>query len=117
MPASDFSCGRKANRPQSDPLAARRTRSHLLQYMNDGALRVYLNDHLAGSVLGAQTARHLLAHRSEGALAEFLRAFLGELTEERAILSEVMVLLAAPLNPFKLLGAWALEKAQELKLQ
>jgi hypothetical protein len=84
--------------------------------VRDEALRIYLNDHLAGSVLGAQTARHLLDHNEKGALGEFLRDFLIALSEERAILTEVMALVGAPVNPFKVGGAWLAEKLQHLKI-
>jgi len=79
-------------------------------------LRIYLNDHLAGSALGLALARRTLRNNREGELGEFLRRLVREIEEDRATLLEVMRALGVPRNPVKEPAARMLEIVGRLKL-
>ncbi|GLY85854.1 hypothetical protein [Actinoallomurus iriomotensis] len=80
-----------------------------------GLLGVYLNDHLAGATLGSElSARLVSAHRDseDGAVLERLAT---EIREDRAALIELMAALEVPVRQYKVLLAWAAEKAGRFK--
>ncbi|MHB8872603.1 MAG: hypothetical protein ACYC8T_02855 [Myxococcaceae bacterium] len=78
-------------------------------------LRIYLNDHDAGSVAGLELARRCLGNNPGGALGELLSVLLQELREDRAILHRVMEEVGAWRNPLKLGASWFVEKLTRLK--
>ena len=78
-------------------------------------LGIYLNDHLAGAIVGLQVARRTLERNPEGALAEFLRVFAREIEEDREALARLMESLMVTTNPVKGATAWLLEKLGRFK--
>jgi hypothetical protein len=78
-------------------------------------LPTYLNDHLAGSVVGLSLARHALAHNRDSAYAADLRVVAEEISEDKRTLEELMRQLAIRRNPGKRLAAWVGERARRLK--
>jgi hypothetical protein len=82
----------------------------------DTLLRIYLNDHLAGSAMGLALARRCLRNNREGELGEFLARLVREIEQDRESLLEVMRALGIPRNPVKEPVARALEVVGRLKL-
>lgn len=83
---------------------------------DDGLLAVYLNDHLAGAMVGTE-----LAHRLAGAEAEWvgagqLRQVAAEVAEDRQALQQMMAALDVPVRHYKVWAGWTLEKVGRLKL-
>jgi hypothetical protein len=78
-------------------------------------LGIYLNDHLAGAVLGGELARRALGNNREGPLSDFLRSLHGDITEDRETLIRLMDRLGLARNPFKMTLGWASEKVGRLK--
>jgi hypothetical protein len=84
--------------------------------MSSGPLETYLNDHLAGSTLGADLSKRLV-ERTEGTpLHETLTWVAAEIEEDREKLTELMERVGASENPVKQATAWLGEKASRLKL-
>jgi len=84
--------------------------------MSSKPLETYLNDHLAGSTLGADLAKRL-CERTEGTpLHEALTWIALEIEEDRETLTKLMERLGASENPVKQATAWVGEKASRLKL-
>ena len=84
--------------------------------MNVALLRIYLNDHLAGSVVGLEVARRAKAENAGNPVGEYLEALLPELREDRATILGVMVALGLGRDPLKQGVAWVGEKLGRLKL-
>jgi hypothetical protein len=84
--------------------------------VNVALLRIYLNDHLAGSMVGVELARRALAENEDNSVGEYLRVLLDELREDRATLQSVMVALGLKRDPLKQGAAWMGEKLGRLKL-
>lgn len=79
-------------------------------------LRIYLNDHLAGSVAGIELARRALAANEGNEYGRLLDRVLAEIEEDQAALRDVMARLEVPAARPKLAAAWAMEKVGRLKL-
>ncbi|HEX2030016.1 MAG TPA: hypothetical protein VHL78_01255, partial [Actinomycetota bacterium] len=84
--------------------------------MTNRYLGIYLNDHLAGAVGGAELARRVISAEKEGAGAEFMVVFLQDIEEDRRELEALMDRLGIVRNPIKTRAAWAAEKVGRLKL-
>ena len=78
-------------------------------------LPTYLNDHLAGSVVGLGLARRALAHNRDSAYASDLRVVADEIAEDKRSLEELMRELTIRRNPVKRLAAWVGERLRRLK--
>ncbi|MEU0074955.1 hypothetical protein ABZ027_36295 [Streptomyces sp. NPDC006332] len=80
-------------------------------------LGVYLNDHLAGAVLGVDRARMLTKAESERdpELADALRPIVDEIAEDRAGLLEIMRGLDVPVRRHKIAAGHLAERAGRLK--
>jgi len=78
-------------------------------------LPTYLNDHLAGSVVGLGLARRAVEHNRDSAYAPDLRVIADEIAEDKRTLEELMRELTVRRNPVKRLGAWVGERARRLK--
>jgi hypothetical protein len=78
-------------------------------------LPTYLNDHLAGSVMGLGLARRAVEHNRDSAYARDLRVIAEEIAEDKRTLEELMRDLTVRRNPVKRLGAWVGERARRLK--
>ncbi|MDX6630875.1 MAG: hypothetical protein QOH00_3121 [Gaiellales bacterium] len=79
------------------------------------ALRTYLNDHLAGSTLGADHARQLEEMLDGEPEAQTMADVANEIDEDREILLGLMGRLGASKNPVKAATAWVAEKAGRIK--
>jgi hypothetical protein len=79
-------------------------------------LRIYLNDHAAGSLTGYELAKRCLSNNKGTDLGDFLRSFVAQLEDERADLKRLMESLGFPEDKLKEGMGWAAEKAGRLKL-
>jgi hypothetical protein len=78
-------------------------------------LGIYLNDHLAGATGGTELAKRLAGVEnewSEGALGRLAL----EIAEDRETLLAIMADLDVSVRQYKVVAAWAAEKAARLKL-
>src|SRR6202020_1434544 len=78
-------------------------------------LGIYLNDHLAGAIIGAELARRA-APSAQGTDAGPLQRLAGEVTQDRVTLLRMMSALGIPVRSYKACAAWLGEKAGRLKL-
>lgn len=84
--------------------------------MNTRLLKIYLNDHLAGSMAGLELTKRTHGNNPDGPLGEFLGRLVRELEEDRAFLEEVMTVLELGREPYKVIAAWVAEKLTRFKL-
>ena len=84
--------------------------------MTRQALGTYLNDHLAGSVMGIELAERTIRENEGDPLAVRLGRVLDEIREDQAVLKGVIDRVGAAQNPLKKAGAWLAEKAARVKL-
>ncbi|MCY1076759.1 hypothetical protein [Archangium lansingense] len=84
--------------------------------MNVALLKIYLNDHLAGSTVGLELARRAKTENAGNAVGEYLDTFVSELREERMMLLSVMWMLGLKRDVVKQGVAWVGEKLGRLKL-
>jgi hypothetical protein len=80
----------------------------------DTLLGIYLNDHLAGSIAGAGLSKRL-AGAEEAWAGDQLRRLAAELEEDRTALRDIMAALGVPVRHYKLVAAWAAERAGRVK--
>ncbi len=79
-------------------------------------LRIYLNDHLAGSLAGIEVAKRCRSSNEGTPLGDYLATFVIELEEDRADLSKIMESLGFAQDKLKTTAAWVAEKVGRLKL-
>lgn len=79
-------------------------------------LRIYLNDHLAGSVAGHELAKRTQSNNTGTPLGEYLIEFIEQLEEEQKVLENLLDSFEASPDRIKQLAAWIAEKAGRLKL-
>jgi hypothetical protein len=79
-------------------------------------LAIYLNDHLAGSVVGTELAKRVLRENRGSSFGEFLDWLLGQILEDRATLERLMAELGVPESRLKRALALTLERVGRLKL-
>ncbi|HWM62673.1 MAG TPA: hypothetical protein VNP96_01635 [Solirubrobacterales bacterium] len=80
-------------------------------------LRIYLNDHLAGSMLGVELARRLSSSNEDDAeMGPPLAEIRAEIEADRVTLERVMDRLGIGRSHVKPAGAWVAEKLGRLKL-
>jgi hypothetical protein len=84
--------------------------------LNDRRLKIYLNDHLAGSIVGSELARRALSENQGNEYGRFLSQLLHEIEADRETLKDVMVRLGIPQARVKQALAWCVEKVGRLKL-
>jgi hypothetical protein len=83
----------------------------------DSLLAIYLKDHFAGSVVGAELAsRSAAANRADSRFGPTLSKLAGEVREDRDMLRRLMSELDVRVDHAKQIGAWAVEKLGRLKL-
>lgn len=82
----------------------------------DRLLSIYLNDHLAGSILGVELVRRAAGNNMGTALGHALDSLAREIEEDRRDLEEIMAEVGVKRNPLKSSIAWATEKGGRLKL-
>lgn len=83
---------------------------------NNKLLRIYLNDHLAGSVAGHELAKRTLSNNQGTPLADYLIDFIQQLEEEQRVVESILDAFEATPDRVKQMAAWVAEKAGRLKL-
>ena len=83
--------------------------------MDTKLLGIYLNDHLAGSVVGGELAKRAASSNEGTELGDFLAGLAEEIDDEREVLKSLLDHFGVPQNRFKQPIAWAAEKAGRLK--
>jgi hypothetical protein len=84
--------------------------------MNEKFLRIYLQDHHAGSTTGLELARRIRGENEGNDYGVTMAKIVDEIAADRKALEGVMEDLGFEADRIKDLGAWALEKAGRLKL-
>ena len=84
--------------------------------MNEKLLRIYLQDHHAGSTTGLELARRLHSNNKGNEYGSAMAKIVDEIAADRKALESVMDDLGFEVDKIKDIGAWALEKAGRLKL-
>ncbi len=85
--------------------------------MADKAIDVYLNDHLAGAMLGRDLADQIRAQNQGTALGELMESLTPQIEQDRQTLIELMRQLDSSKNPLKQATAWIAEKASRAKFR
>ena len=83
--------------------------------MDTKLLGIYLNDHLAGSVVGGELAKRAASSNEGTELGDFLAELAGRSTSEREVLKSCWTISASPRIASSMPIAWAAEKAGRLK--
>ncbi len=83
--------------------------------MADKAMDVYLNDHLAGAMLGSDLAEQIRDQNENTPLGELMRSLAPQIEEDRQTLIGLMQRMDSSKNPVKQAGAWVTEKASRAK--
>ncbi|MBA2347069.1 MAG: hypothetical protein H0V81_02135 [Solirubrobacterales bacterium] len=83
--------------------------------MSRAALRIYLNDHLAGATLGCDHARQLEKRYEGHPLGASMARTADEIVEDRDTLQALVERLDVGRNPAKEAGAWVAEKVGRAK--
>ncbi len=78
-------------------------------------LGIYLNDHLAGSVIGGNLARRIAHQNGENEYGRGAAEIAKEIDEDKAQLHDVMERLGVRKKQTRLGMAWVTEKAMRLK--
>ncbi len=83
--------------------------------MADNAIDVYLNDHLAGAMLGSDLVEQIEAQNHGTALGELMESLAPQIEQDRQALIDLMQRLDSSKNPVKQATAWIAEKASRAK--
>jgi hypothetical protein len=83
--------------------------------MADKAMDVYLNDHLAGAMLGSALAEQLREKNEGTPLGSVMSSLAPLIEEDRKTLIDLMDQMGTSKNPVKQATAWLAEKATHLK--
>lgn len=83
--------------------------------MAEKAMDVYLNDHLAGAMLGSDLAAQIRDQNENTPLGDVMRALAPQIEEDRQTLIGLMQQMDISRNPIKQAGAWVAEKASSVK--
>jgi len=83
--------------------------------MDTKLLGIYLNDHLAGSIVGGELAKRAASSNEGTELGNFLATLADEIGSEREVVKSLLDHFGVPQNRFKQPIAWAAEKAGRLK--
>ncbi|MHB9856661.1 hypothetical protein [Streptomyces sp. YIM S03343] len=78
-------------------------------------LGIYLNDHLAGSTVGAGRSEFMARSHRDPPFAEPLRHLAGEISEDRRTLLRIMRSLDVPRRRYKVAASGAVERLGRLK--
>jgi hypothetical protein len=84
--------------------------------VNEKLLRIYLQDHHAGSTTGLELARRILGSNKGNEYGQVMAKVVDDVAADRKALESIMDELGFGADKIKDLGAWALEKAGRLKL-
>jgi len=83
--------------------------------MADKAMDVYLNDHLAGAMLGSALAEQLREENEGTPLGNVMSSLAPQIEEDRKTLMDLMDRMGTSKNPVKQATAWLVEKATRPK--
>jgi hypothetical protein len=78
-------------------------------------LGIYLNDHLAGSVMGSRLARRIVRQNEDNDYGANVAGVAREIEEDRATLRRLMERLGIEEQRARMAMAWVAEKAMRLK--
>jgi hypothetical protein len=84
--------------------------------MADKSMDTYLNDHLAGSMLGSDLAERIRDRHAGDPLGATMDTIAAEIEEDRQSLVDLMERMGTDKNPVKQVTAWLGEKASRVKL-
>jgi hypothetical protein len=84
--------------------------------VNEKLLRIYLQDHHAGSTTGLELARRIRGSNTGNEYGQAMGKIVDEIAADKKALEGVMDDLGFGADKIKDIGAWALEKAGRLKL-
>jgi len=84
--------------------------------VNEKLLRIYLQDHHAGSTTGLELARRIRGNNRGNEYGETMATVVDEIAADRKALESIMDELGFGADKIKEIGGWALEKAGRLKL-
>ena len=79
-------------------------------------LRIYLNDHLAGSVAGYELAKRTQSNNDGTPLGDYLVEFMQEIEEEQETIEVLLDSIDSSPDRLKQMAAWVAEKAGRFKL-
>jgi hypothetical protein len=85
-------------------------------YVNEKFVRIYLQDHHAGSTTGLELARRIRGNNEGNEYGAEMAKIVDEIAADRDALESIMDELGFGSDTIKDLGAWALEKVGRLKL-
>jgi hypothetical protein len=83
--------------------------------MNQRMIGIYLNDHLAGSVMGSRLAKRIARQNEGNEYGTKVAGIAREIEEDKATLHELMDRLGIGERRAQLAMAWVAEKAMRLK--
>lgn len=83
--------------------------------MPDKAIDVYLNDHLAGAVLGTDLAEQIQEQNQGTPLGQLMESLAPQIEQDQETLVGLMHALDSSKNPVKQATAWVAEKASRAK--
>jgi hypothetical protein len=84
--------------------------------VNEKLLRIYLQDHHAGSTTGLELARRIRGSNKGNEYGQAMAKIVDEIAADKKALESIMDDLGFGADKIKDIGAWALEKAGRLKL-
>ena len=84
--------------------------------MNEKLLRIYLQDHHAGSTTGLELARRVHGSNKDNDYGEPLAKIVDEIAADRKSLESIMDDLGFGTDTIKDLGGWSIEKVGRLKM-
>jgi len=85
--------------------------------MADKPMDVYLNDHLAGAMLGSALAKQIQALNQGSALGTHMESLAALIEEDRQTLIGLMERMDTSKNPVKQAATWVAEKVSRAKLR
>ena len=84
--------------------------------MNEKLVRIYLQDHHAGSTTGLELARRIHGSNQDNEYGEAMAKVVDDIAADRKSLESIMDDLGFGTDTVKDVGAWALEKVGRLKM-
>lgn len=87
-----------------------------MQLLGKDYLKIYLEDHYAGSTVGVELARRIADQNKGTAYGDVVAQLAQEIEEDREALRQIMTSVEVDPNRIKIAGAWLGEKAGRLKL-
>jgi hypothetical protein len=85
--------------------------------MADKAMDVYLNDHLAGAMLGSDLAKQIRDQHENTPLGDRMGLIASQIEEDRQTLIALMRQMDTSRNPVKQAAGWVTEKASHVKFR